>query len=111
MQTREQLKANVARIRPDATLTIKQKCDNCPESVGVVGMRSYCSMCMHGYTSEELRQITGDEDTQSCGHAWSHFREEDILCAECEGTGTVHIVVTMRELAYALWRMQPSLDE
>jgi hypothetical protein len=111
--TLEQFKARVARISPEATLTIRQKCSEC-EGRGFGDMTASCRNCGHVYTTEELQQenlnFDPDADFQPCGCPWRH-RHEDDTCYECEGTGYVHLGVTLQELAAALWRMQPSLAE
>jgi hypothetical protein len=93
-------------IQPDAKISITQKCADC-QGEGVVGFRSQCGNCGHVFSQAELAAENrawnaGDQEHQGCGCSWSHRADRDIVCAECEGTGTQHRAVTLSELAEAL---------
>lgn len=105
-------------IRPEAQVAITQKCVAC-DGQGTTGMRSWCRNCGHEYTREDWEathkrddqaRAAGEEmaDTQLCGCEWRYIHEEDIYCAECEGTGTQHLSVTLADLARVFMSQLPT---
>jgi DnaJ-class molecular chaperone len=100
-------------IRPDAQIAVTQKCMAC-RGQGLTGeVSSSCRKCGHHYTEADLEAERNADnaalnagtpmpDTQHCGCSWSYRLDEDEHCAECDGTGTQHLTITIRELSAAL---------